>query len=88
MANPFTVEAAPYGPSAPAQDMLSVAAPASDTALSSPGRCFLVLTAGTVSVTTLAGNNRTFTAAAGMTVPVCITHVLAATTSDLLVYVD
>lgn len=48
----------------------------------------MVLTTGTVSVRTEAGNDRTFSGLEGVLVPTAITHVLAATTADLLVFVD
>jgi hypothetical protein len=86
MTHPFAASNAPYGPTAPSLDMVPLEAPASDTALSLPCRSFLVLTDGTVSVTTAAGNDRTFTATSGMMVACCITHVLAATTADILLY--
>lgn len=76
--------AAPYGPTAPATNMVAVSAPASDTA--QVGRAFMVLTAGTVSVTTEDGDDVTFDATAGMVVTCAITDILAATTSDLLIY--
>ena len=86
-AHPFSVENAPYGPTASALDVVPLAAPASDTELTVPCRGFVVLTNGTVAVTTLAGNERSFAATAGMVVTVCITHVMSETTADLLLYV-
>lgn len=86
MASPFSPSQAPYGPTAPAYDMIPLDAPGVDTPLSSPARAFLVLTDGTVSVTTYAGQDRTFDCTAGTTIMCCITHVLAENTCDLLVY--
>ncbi len=86
MTHPFAASNAPYGPTAPSLDMVPLSAPASDTELTLTCRSFLVLTDGTVSVTTQAGEDRTLTATTGMMITCCITHVLAATTSDLLLF--
>jgi len=88
MSSPLAPLGAPYGPSAPATDCLVLSAPASDTALDPPARSFKVLTNGTVSVTTLQGNDRTWAETAGTIVPLSITTVLAATTVDLLLFRD
>ena len=51
-------------------------------------RSILVLSDGNLAVTTQAGvDPGTHAVVAGMVVSCCITHVLAATTSDLLLYV-
>ncbi len=88
MPHPFSAQNAPYGPTASAQDVIPLAAPAADTAVEKPVRSFVALTAGVVSVTTQMGNDRTFNVPAGFLIPCCITHVLAATTADLLLYTD
>lgn len=85
MASALYGPARPYGPTAPGLDMVPVPNPASDVPL--VGVAFHVLTAGVVSVTTEAGEDRTFTAAGPMFVPVAITAVLAATEADLLVII-
>jgi len=85
--HPFAVSSAPYGPTAPALDMVPLAAPASDTELTLACRGFLVLTNGVVAVTTQAGNERSFTATAGLHIACCITDVMSETTADLLLYV-
>lgn len=77
---------APNGSISPAIDIFPLSAPASDTALDIPARGFVILTDGTVSVTTAAGEDRTFTGLSGTTITCLITHVLAATTADLLLY--
>ncbi len=90
--NPYTAENAPNGPMGAASDCVPLSAPSSDTTLASlsepsvanGARAFIVLTEGTVSVVTLAGETRTFAGLAGVTIPTGITSVLAATTSDLL----
>lgn len=86
MPHPFSTDNAPYGPTASALDMLPVANPASDVVLSAPCRGFLCLTSGVVSVTTQAGNVRTFTGMAGLFIPCCITTVKAATECNLLLF--
>jgi len=51
-------------------------------------RSILVLSDGNLAVTTQAGvDPGTHAVVAGMVISCCITHVLAATTSDLLLYV-
>lgn len=87
MAGPLDRANAPYGPIAPATDCTVVAAPSSDVELSPAGRGFFVLGAGTVSVTTAAGNDKTFSAPVGPQ-PLAITHILAATDVDIMVYHD
>ncbi|KIC22502.1 spike base protein, RCAP_Rcc01079 family [Leisingera sp. ANG-Vp] len=87
MSNPLDSIGAPHGATAPARDIVPVSAPATDEALATPARSFLVLTSGTVSVTTLEGNDRTFDVEAGLHISCAITHVLAATTADILAYV-
>lgn len=77
---------APYGSEAPCQNLRALSAPISDT--TSTARSFVCLTAGTVSVRNEKGNDVTFAAFAGLQVFASITHVLAATTVDLLLYED
>ena len=84
MTHPFSTASAPYGVSASAEDFTPLDAPSEDTAVPSPVRAFIVMTSGVVSVTTQKGTDRTFTASEGFMVPCCITHVLAATTADML----
>lgn len=79
---------APHGATAPAQDILPLAAPVSNTAIDPPGRGFVCLGAGTVSVVTEKGNTRSFTSIAGLMVPVAITSVQSATDVDLLIFQD
>ena len=86
MINTLDALNAPYGPGAPSMDHFPLAAPVSDVTLGPPGRAYLVLTNGTVSVTTGEGTDRTFTAMAGMAITTVITHVLAGTSSDLLIF--
>ena len=86
---PFATSNAPYGVDAPALDYVLYDASASgDVTLAKSCRSILVLSDGTLSVTTQAGvDPGTHAVVAGMVVSCCITHVLAATTSDLLLYV-
>lgn len=88
MDHPFSAQNAPYGPTASAQDVIPLTAPTVDTPVEKPVRGFVALSAGTVSITTQMGHSRTFDVPAGLPVACCITHVLAATTADLLLYTD
>lgn len=84
---PLSLENAPHGASAPSEDFQVIAAnPGSDVELTPAARSFLVLTSGTVTVRTVAGNDRTFEATAGMGISTAISAVLTGTTSELLVY--
>lgn len=79
-------EEAPYGPDVIATDCVDFNNPSGDQVLSNVGRSMLVLADGTLSVRTLAGNDRTFPVVAGMTINLAIQIVLDATTCHVLVY--